>query len=293
MTADALVLLLALRELVLGVTHRHKLPPEGLGRAVVAAVAVDVLELLGVLFHADVEAGERVLAVVLAHVLVVRCGSQDLLLATFDSSQRPSCARWHDRGLAGAHQLHLSKIAHLVLVRRSALAVHVLAVEGLHGRRESHRTDHLLRAGRITGLLPHVLRATADALELVRGLAQGRALLLDHLLARDQLAITQGFWRLLRLRSLLFVLDGVVVVEGLADRVVVGLPLRLLVVLVMILVLVQVRGGEVAAKVPEVLGLRADAGLILIEDRSLAVFDMFLVEVAALQEDRAGAGTGH
>lgn len=157
---------------------------------------------------------------------------------------------------------------------------------------------HLLGAMPTTWLLIRELRAIGDVLELLGGLADDGALMLEHPLAPGELAIAEDLRRLFGRSILLFILDGVVGIEGLPHRVMIGLPLHLLVMLLvlvlmlMVFVLVQV-SAEVAAKVAEVLGLGANARLVLVEHRSLAVLDVLLVEVAALQEYRAGARAGH
>ena len=94
--AVALAVVVDLGEFVIGVANGEELPSERLGRAVVAAVAVYVLELLGVLLNADVEAGERVLPVVLAQVFVVACSSEYLVLIALDAcGQRARLDHWH------------------------------------------------------------------------------------------------------------------------------------------------------------------------------------------------------
>jgi len=92
----ALAVVVDLRELVVGVVDREELPSQGLRGAVVATITVHVLELLGVLLNADVEAGERVLSVVLAQIFVVAGPSEYLMLIALDSSgQRARLHHWH------------------------------------------------------------------------------------------------------------------------------------------------------------------------------------------------------
>lgn len=118
-------------------------------------------------------------------------------------------------------------------------------------------SKHLLGAASATWLLIQELGAIADALEFVGRLVHDGALVMNQSLARYELAVTEGLGCLLGLSILLFVLDGVVVVEGLAHRIVIDLPLHLLVMLLMLMVfvLVQICGSEVAAKVAKVLDL--------------------------------------
>ena len=78
-------LLVGFRELIFWVTHCHKLSSERLRRAIIATVTINVLEFLGILLDAHVETRQRILSVILAHVLVVTCSAEHLLLVALDT----------------------------------------------------------------------------------------------------------------------------------------------------------------------------------------------------------------
>lgn len=145
----ALAVVVDLRELVVGVVDREELPSQGLRGAMVATITVHVLELLGVLLNADVEAGERILSVVLAQIFVVAGPSEYLMLIALDSSgQRARLHHWHPGGFVRTHQVHLADVAHLVFaLARTLTTVHgILPEDELRRRGEAALTEVMLAA---------------------------------------------------------------------------------------------------------------------------------------------------